>query len=267
MPAALVAAQVDHHSPALGDDRGQRLVELRTAVAALAAEDVAGEALAVHPGQHRLVAGDVAVHQGDVLAVVDGDAVADGRELAVPGRQPRLGDPLDVAAVPAAVADQVLDRDHRQAVLVGELAQLGPALHRAVVVDDLDEHAGGGQPGQAGQVDRRLGVAAADQHAALAVAQREDVPGTGQLPRLGRRVGQRARGVGAVGRADAGADAVAGVHRDRVGRAQLVLVVRGHQRDLEPLEHVARHRHADHAAGVADREGHQLRASPWRRRR
>ena len=39
----------------------------------------------------------------------------------------------------------------------------------------------------------------------------------------------------------------------------LSLVVRRHQRDLEPVEHVGRHRHADHAAGVADRERHQLR--------
>ena len=52
--ASLVAAEVDHHSPALGDDRPQRLVELGTAVAALAAEDVAGQALAVDAGQHRL---------------------------------------------------------------------------------------------------------------------------------------------------------------------------------------------------------------------
>ena len=134
----------------------------------------------------------------------------------------------------------------------------GGALHGAVVVDDLDQDSGGGQPGQPGQVDGRLGVPAADEHATLAVAQREDVAGPGQLPRLGGRVGQHPDGVGAVGGADAGADAVAGVHRDRVRRAQLVLVVRGHQRDLEPLQHGARHRHADHAAGVADREGHQL---------
>ena len=169
---------------------------------------------------------DVAVRQRDVLAVVDGDAVAVGGELAVPGGQPGLGDALDVALVAAAVAHQVLDRDHREAVLVGELAQLRGPLHRAVVVDDLDEHAGGREAGQPGEVDGRLGVPAAHQHAALAVAQREHVARAGQLPRLGRGVGQRPRGVGAVGGADAGGDAVAGVDRDRVGRAQLVLVVR-----------------------------------------
>ena len=52
-PAALVAAQVDHDAAALLDDPLQRLVELGAAVAAAAAEHVAGQALGVHPGQHR----------------------------------------------------------------------------------------------------------------------------------------------------------------------------------------------------------------------
>ena len=37
----------------------------------------------------------------------------------------------------------------------------------------------GVEPGQPGQVDGGLGVAAADEHAALAVAQREDVARAG----------------------------------------------------------------------------------------
>ena len=53
-PAALVPAQVDHDAAAGRDDPLQRLVELRPAVAALRAEHVAGQALGVHPGQHRL---------------------------------------------------------------------------------------------------------------------------------------------------------------------------------------------------------------------
>ena len=266
-PAALVAAQVDHHAASGGHDAGERLVELRTAVAALRAEHVTGQALRVHPGQHRLPSPapvevsshQVAVHQGDVLGVVDGRVVAVRREVAVPGRQPGLRDPLDQGLGAVSVAHQVVDRDHRQPVLVGELAQLGRALHGAVVVDHLDQHARRREAGQPSQVDGRLGVAASHQHAALAVAQREHVPRPGQLPRLGGRVGQHPGGVRAVGRADAGRDAVAGVDRDRVRRTHPVAVVRRHQRDLEPVEHGGRHRHADHAAAVPDRERHQLR--------
>ena len=197
-----------------------------------------------------------------MLAVVDGDPVAERGEVAVAGRQHGLGQALDVGLRAAAVVHHLVDRDHLQAVLVGERAQVVAALHGPVVVDHLDEHAGRRQPGHPGKVDRGLGVAAPDQHTALAVAQREDVPRAGDLPRLGRGVGQHPRGVGAVGGRDPGGDAVAGVHGDGVRRAELVLVVRRHQRDLEPVEHLGRHRHADHAAGVADRERHQLRGRP-----
>ena len=117
------------------------------------------------------------MHERDVLAVVDGDAVAVGSELTVPGGQPGLGDPHHEALVTTPVAHEVLDGDHREPVLVGEGAQLGRPLHRSVVVDHLHEHAGRREPGQLGEVDRGLGVAAPDQHAAVAVAQREHVPG------------------------------------------------------------------------------------------
>ena len=192
--APLVAAEVDHHAASLGDDPLHGLLELGAAVAAAAGEDVTGQALGVDAGQDRLPSldvGEVAVHEGDVLGAVDRDPVADRGEVAGPRGQPGGGDPVDVGLDAAAVVDHLLDRDHLQAVLVGEGAQLGSALHGAVVVDDLDEHADRGQPGHPGQVDGGLGVAAADQHAALAVAQREDVAGAGDLPRLGGRVGQR----------------------------------------------------------------------------
>ena len=71
----------------------------------------------------------------------------------------------------------------------------------------LDEHPGRGQPRHPGQVDRRLGVAAPGEHAALPVAERKDMTGPGDLPRLGRRVGQHPHGAGAVGGADPGAHA------------------------------------------------------------
>src|SRR5918995_3569310 len=80
--AALVPAQVDDDATALSHDPVHRLVELRTTVAAAAAEDVAGQALRVHPGEDRLAVGEgrrVAVHEGHVLAAVDGDRVAVGR--------------------------------------------------------------------------------------------------------------------------------------------------------------------------------------------
>ena len=85
------------------------------------------------------------------------------------------------------------------------------ARHRAVVVHDLADHAGRVQAGQPREVDGGLGLARALQHAAGLGLQREDVAGLDEVAR--RRLGvdrdlDRAR---AVGGADAGRDAVAGL--------------------------------------------------------
>ncbi len=94
--APLVAAQVEDDAATLGADGAQRLLQLRAAVAAQRAEDVAGQALGVDPDQHVLalrqpsVGGQAAGHQDDVLDPVGLAAVADGGEVAV--RRGQCGD-------------------------------------------------------------------------------------------------------------------------------------------------------------------------------
>ena len=95
-------------------------------------------------------------------------------------------------------------------MLLAELARgRGRRAIVAVLVDDLAQHAGRVQPGHAGQVDGGLGVAGPLEHAALAVAQREDVAGPGEVAGPGRRVDERLDGGGPVGGRDAGGGAVA----------------------------------------------------------
>ena len=89
---ALVPADVEHDAAALPADRLDRGVELRSAVAAQRAEDVAGEALGVHADEHVLTVAEVAGDEREVLAAVEQAAVADGAELAVLGRDAGLGD-------------------------------------------------------------------------------------------------------------------------------------------------------------------------------
>ena len=84
-------------------------------------------------------------------------------------------------------------------------------------------------------------------------------PGSGQLVRLGRGVDEDPDRTGPVGRGDPGGDPVPGVDRHGVGRALAVLVHPGHRRQLEPVQVAALHRHADHAAAVADGEREQGR--------
>jgi len=60
---------------------------------------------------------------------------------------------------------------------LGEFLELRPPRHRAVGIHDLAQHAGRPQRREPAQVDCRLGVAGARQHAAALRAQRKDVPG------------------------------------------------------------------------------------------
>ena len=215
----------------------------------------------MHADEHVLAVADVAVDEGDVLAVVVRAAVADGGEVARCQRHRRLGDPLDQLVEALAVGDQVGDRDHDEVVLVGEDAQLLAAGHagRVLLADDLAEHAGRPQAGEDGEVHRGLGVAGPAQHAAVLGPQRHDVAGSGEVGR--RRVGVRQQpdGVRAVGRRDAGADALAGVDGDRVRGAAPVLVDPEHRRQVEPVGVGLGDGHADVAGGVPDHEGDQLR--------
>ena len=198
--AALVAAQVDEDAPALLLDEVERGLQLGAAVAAQGAEDVAGQALGVDPDEHVVGAGHVAHDERQVLLVVQHGLVDVGAELPVLGRDARLGHEADELLVLAAVADEVGDGDEREVVLLGEALQVRQAGHLGLVLGhDLAEHARRGEPGGPAQVDRRLGVAGPLEHAAGAVAQREDVPGPVQVGRGGWR-GRSARRWSTTGR-------------------------------------------------------------------
>ena len=210
---------------------------------------------------HGRVLVDRALDEREVVLVVEPVAVQVKLEIAVVGRQVDDLHALDEFLARAAVGDEVLDGAELQAVLLLEAQQFGHAGHRAVVVDDFRQHARRTQPRQPREIDGGLGVAGAAQHAAVAVAQRENVAGPGEVARAGcRRFGEQADGPGAVGGGDARGDALGGIDADRVGRAHPLGVggERGHQRQFEPVEVRAFHRHADDAAGVLDHEGDAL---------
>ncbi|MNZ56689.1 hypothetical protein D3C78_746410 [compost metagenome] len=141
-------------------------------------------------------------------------------------------------------------------MLAGEGQQLRAPRHAAVVVDDLAEHARRPALGQQGEVERRLGVAGPLEHAAGLGAQREDVPGTGEVVRLGGRIGQGVEGQRAVGGGNAGAGTVTVIDADGEGGLVRLGVGLDHQRQLERIEALAGQRDADQAAAVADQEGH-----------
>lgn len=203
---------------------------------------------------------DVSVDEGDVLDAVDGGAVAVGGEHAVGGGQPDLGLAADGGLGAAAVGDQVLDGDDRQAVLAGERDQFGQAQHPAVLAGDLDDGSGRAQSREAGEVDGGLGVAVAYEYAAGAGAQRKDVAGADEVGGLGGAAREQLERGGPVGRRDAGAHSVGGRGVDGDGERRLhrLGVVLDHLREAEPVQFVALHGGADQSAAFAHHEGDDL---------
>ena len=143
-------------------------------------------------------------------------------------------------------------------MLGGEGLDLRPDHHRAVVVGEFADHRRRTLAGEPAQVDRRLGVAGAHQHAAFARDQREDVAGADEVARPHVGVGERAHGVAALLGGDAGRHAVFDVDRDGEGGAERRVVHRHHRRELQAARFVASQRRADDAAAVADDERHLL---------
>ena len=240
-------------------------MQLLAAVAAQRAEDVARDALRVHAHEHVLLAGQIAVHEREVLLAADELAVADRRELAPRRRQAHRGLALDEALGAAAVLDQVGDGAQLEAVLGAELHEIGHARHRPVGLHDLADHARRAHAGEPREIDRGLGLAGALEHAAGARAQREDVTGLDDVARAGGRRARHLDGVRAILRRDARLDALAGLDRDRERRLVGRLVVLHHHLQPELLAALGRERQADQPAAVRGHEVDRVGADVLRR--
>src|SRR5262249_14863167 len=152
--------------------------------------------------------GDIALDQRDVLGMghaVDVDVHA---ELAAPAAlEIALKRALDDAVVTAAIGNQVGDRADLQAVTLGKGNQIVTPRHRAVIVHYFADHARRIEAGEARDVDGRLGMTGAYEHAAATRYQREDMSGRNDVaPVLGRIDGGGDR-ASAIGRGDACRDA------------------------------------------------------------
>ena len=256
--AAPLLGHVEQDAALLGGDPAERELELLAAVAAERVEDVAGEALRVDADEHVLLAVHLAPDERDVVLAGQHLAERDRRELAVGRREAHRRHPLDQLLGAAPVLDQVLDRDHLDPVPLAVRDQVGHARHRPVLVHDLADDAGGVQARQAREVDRRLGLAGALQHAAGAGAEREDVAGLDEVVRALRRVDRHLDRVRAVGRGDPGRDALARLDRDRERRLVRRLVVVRHRLEVELVAALLGQAEADEPAAVHRHEVDRL---------
>src|SRR6266508_1216543 len=122
-------------------------------------------------------------------------------------------------------------------------------------------HPGRIAAGQAGEVHRGLGVAGATKHTPVLGTQREDVARHGEVLGLDLGIDQRADGDGAVVGRGPGRHPPAGVDRHREGGAHGRRVLRDHHAELQLVQPLPGHRHADEAAPVCGHEVHRFRRS------
>jgi hypothetical protein len=198
--------------------------------------------LEITPGQHQV---QVAMHM--VL-------VTEQIELAELGLDAALCDALDAALGAHAVADQVADGAHAQAVLAREGLQLRTARHGAIVVHDFHDHCRRLHARQPRQIAARLGMPGAGKHAARLGHQWKDMARLRQVlgPRvLGHRGAHRVRTI--IGR-DAGGDAFGGLDRHGEIGAAVAIGFADHQRQPQLCATLAGERQADQAAPEARHE-------------
>ena len=234
-------------------------VELAAAITPERVQDVAGQALRVHAHHDVGAVAHVAQHERDVRLLVELVFERVHFEFAEVGGKLGFRDFLHHRLVVHAVLDQIGDRDHQQLVPLGELRQLGHAGHRAVVIHDFADDAGGIQPADPRQIDRRFGLPGANEHAPGLRAQRKHVPRPREVRWLRPRVDGGKDRIRAIARGNTGARRVFRFDRHAERRAQPRGVLIDHQRNLELVEPLAGHRHADEAAAVLRHEVDRFR--------
>ena len=263
-------ADDDDDTASLFADEAHRGFEFAGAGTILAAEEGAGRHVAetvcqqivlVHAHEHRFVSGNVAADEREVFAVADLVGIDANLKLAaIAAHDLRGDDEIDELLVAAAIADEVADRGDLQPVLLGELHEVRHSGHGAIVVHDLADHARGVEAGEPRDIDRSLGVAGADHHAAVLSDQREDVPGGDDVVAAIIVVDGNRDGAGAVGGRDAGGDALARLDGDGEGRLVLRLVLLGHRLQAEIVHPLPGHRQTNEPAPVLRHEIDDVRA-------
>jgi len=137
--------------------------------------------------------------------------------------------------------------------------------HGAVVVHDFADHAGGIEPGDASQINGSLCLPCAHQHASIARSQRINMPGPGQIVRLGVGVGSRKNGGRPVPRAGARRRTALRVDRLAERSAECGGVARRNRLQVEFLAALFGEREADQAAPIFGHEIDGLRCDFFRR--
>ena len=183
-------------------------------------------------------------------------------ELAAHRRQ---GNPLNRAVVAPPIGNQIGDRPNFQFVFLGEFYQVFAARHGAVIIHDLADHTSRIKTRQARNINRRLGVARANQHTAIARHQRKNMSRRRNISSSFRRINGHCHGARPVWRRNACRHAFARFDRYRESSSEAAGVLLRQQRQAKLVDPLLRHGEAYEAAAVLCHEVNRLRRRHLRR--
>ena len=144
--------------------------------------------------------------------------------------------------------------------MLSDFPQIAQTGHRTVFVHDLDQRAAGSQSGHPRQVDHRFGMTRTAEHPFVTRPERENMPRTAQIGRLGGRIDQRPHRSRTVGRSHAGRTTVSEqIDRHRERRTEQRRIVGNLHLQIQFPTAVFGQRSAQHAAAVVKHEIDDLR--------
>ena len=234
----------------MGRDRAQGTRNI-VAVSGRETQQIGGQIDLMDAHQSVPIGIDLPLHQRDMLAAIDLVAIDVNREIPSVEAVEGCGlHPFHELLGLATIGDQVGDGSHLEAVLRGELQEFGKPCHRAVVVHHLADHAGGLEPGDARDIDRRLGMASANEDAAVPRDEGKDVAWGHDIEGALGGIDGDGDGMRAILRRNSRGDALARLDRYREGGAMPGLVVERHRGELQMLRTGPGDREADEPSGI-----------------
>ncbi len=198
---------------------------------------------------------DIAQNEGYVrLSAVDLVFVSNHLEFPVRRRDGAFGDALEMTFVLKAVADQVCNRDHQEAVSLAERNQVGYPRHGAVLIHNLADDSCWDEACDAGEIDGGFGLAGADEDSTFSGTKWEDVTRTGEIVGCGGGIDCDTDGVRSISCGDAGCDAFARLDALGEGSAKARGIVLGHGAETKVVGSFFREGKADEATAEASHE-------------
>ena len=185
------------------------------------------------------------------FAAVDGVTIGEKSPVAaIVGLESVLGDAFDQMIVTHAIFDEIADRPDLHVMLTRETDQVVEAGHGPVLVHDLADHSRGIEPRETRDIDRSLGMARADQHAAVARRQREDMARSNDVVGTLRRIDRDGDGARPIRGADTSGNAFLGLDRSREGCLHAFAIVAAHGLQAERFDPLAVERQTNQAPAV-----------------